>query len=146
MGALVADGAHQLAAAVLEHRRAEMRAEAEIDPAQIVLAVLVDREAAQLHDAAAVLQLVGDVVEQAAEAGSGKSSRVISRQSRRLFTAQRRIELVDAGGGRSRIQRREFLMSLPCQTEGPVSRVRVMVMADFYPPARHPCSQAIPLP
>jgi hypothetical protein len=68
MGALVADGAHQLAAAVLEHRRAEMRAQAEVDPAQVVLVVAIHREAAQLHDADAVLQLVGDVGQQAVKA------------------------------------------------------------------------------
>ena len=67
MRTLIADGAHHLAAAVLEHWRAKMRAEAEVHAAQVVLVVLVDREAAQFHDAAAVLQLIGDVGEQAVE-------------------------------------------------------------------------------
>src|SRR5699024_7573846 len=67
MRALVADGAHQLARAVLEDRSAEMRAQSEVELAQLVLAVAVDREAAQFHDARAVLQLVTDVVEQFVE-------------------------------------------------------------------------------
>src|SRR5262249_4806034 len=61
MRALVTDRAHQFAAAVLEDRRAEGRAEAKVDAAQVVLVVLVDGKATQLRDAAAVLQLLGNI-------------------------------------------------------------------------------------
>ncbi len=43
MGALVADGAHQLAAAVLEHRRADMGADGEVEAAQVLFVVAIDR-------------------------------------------------------------------------------------------------------
>ncbi len=58
--AVVADVAHHAAVAVLRHRRAEMAADAIVERAQVLLAVAPDREARQLHHAAAVLQLVGD--------------------------------------------------------------------------------------
>ena len=99
MGALVADQAHQLAAAVLEDRRADMGADGEVEAAQVVLAVAVDREAAQLHDAAAVFELVGNVVPQLAER---RQPDVFGRDLRPFHAAQALhggVELLDGVGG-----------------------------------------------
>ena len=95
MGALVADGAHQLAAAVLEDRRADVRADGEVEAAQVFFVVAVDRKAAQLDDAAAVLELVGDVVEQLIER---RQVEILARDLRPFHAAQalqRGVELVD---------------------------------------------------
>src|SRR5581483_10817257 len=59
--ALVADLAHELAAAVLVNRVAEMGAQAEPQRPELVRRVPRDREAAQGHDPAALLALAGDV-------------------------------------------------------------------------------------
>ncbi len=85
MGALVADEAHQLAGAVLEDRRADMRADGEVEPAQILFAVAIDRKAAQFDDAAAILEFVGDIVPQFAQA---RQPDICGRDFRPLHAAQ----------------------------------------------------------
>src|SRR5206468_11688840 len=57
---LVPDLAHELAAAVLEHRLAEMAPEAEPDLAELLRRVARDGQTAQGDHPAAVLQLPGD--------------------------------------------------------------------------------------
>ncbi len=129
MGALVADGAHQLAAAVLEHRRADMRADGEVEAAQVLLVVAVDREAAQLDDAAAVLELVGDVVEQFVERGQVE---VLARDLRPVHAAQalqRRVEFVDAIGRQVANPARRILDVLAMPGGGTGEGVRLL--ADY---------------
>jgi hypothetical protein len=95
MGAFVANGAHQLAAAVLEDRDAEVCAQREIEAAQVVLIVAVHRKATQLHDAGAVLELVGDIVAELVESGEPD---VFTGDLRPLHAAQAlhgRVQFVD---------------------------------------------------
>ncbi len=98
MSAFVADGAHQLAGPVLEHRGADMRADGEVEPAQVFLVVAVDRQAAQLDDAGAVLEFVGDVVEQIAERGEVEVRAGDFRPVHGAQALQGRVEFVDALG------------------------------------------------
>src|SRR5690606_31497217 len=70
--ALVPDLAHHFAAAVLVERRAEVAAEAVPETAQLRIVVAAHVEPAQLHHAAAVLQLLAHAVEEGRGPGQRK--------------------------------------------------------------------------
>ena len=98
MGALVADRAHQLAAAILEDRRPDMRADREVEAAQVIFRIAIDRNAAQLDDAATVLEFVGDVVEQFVERGQVEVFPCDLLPRHAAETLESRVEFIDAIG------------------------------------------------
>jgi len=100
---LVAHLADQLTVRVLVACGAQVRADAPVELAQLVLGVARDGQAAQEHQPAAMLELVGDRGQLGAESGQRK---ILARdvgpgQAARLDRRQRGVELGD-GGGRDR--------------------------------------------
>jgi hypothetical protein len=77
-----------------------MQAETPIDDAQLVVAVALDRDAAQQDEATAVLELVADLGQRAGEARDQKilARELLPAEPATLDGAQRGVELVMLGG------------------------------------------------
>jgi hypothetical protein len=96
----VADRAHQLAAIVLEDGRAEVGAEPHPEAAQLRLGVARGRQPPQQHHAAAVLELVADVGDEALRARQREvvAADRVPGEATPAHGAQRRVDLGDRIG------------------------------------------------
>ena len=131
----VADMAQQVALGVLRHGLAEMRADSPVDEADLLGRIAIARQAADQHDAQAVLDLG---LQQAQRAGKAPEREMLlanvgNLPAEFLDVAQRRVELGDLVVAQAVDPALAVRMSCPSQAERVITSSRSNSVHRFLP-------------